>query len=108
MRLFPVMGLLIASCASNVATATEKNKEFVVKGIYRYIDGDRIVWKCGRSRECLDIVIRDERLARSAAGLLNQSISLRVKRVPACGSESTQVACLRSRDGTALLIVEWL
>ncbi len=108
MRLFSLLSLLTAACASHCAGASTGSNLFVVNGIYKYIDGDRILWKCRTAHRCTDVVIRDSRLALSATKLLNQRVSLRVRRVAACGPESTQVACLRSRDGTALLIVEWL
>jgi hypothetical protein len=107
MRLLALIVLITAACASDGASATEDSNIFVINGIYNYIDGDRITWKCSR-RQCTDVVIRDRRLAQSAVKLLNKRVTLRVKRVAACGAESTQVVCLRSRSGTALLIVEWL
>jgi hypothetical protein len=105
---FALIALLIAACASNNARAVEASNVFNVDGIYRYSDGDRLTWSCSARRPCTDVLIRDRKLAQSATKLLNQRVSLRVRRVDACGPESTQVACLRSSNGTALLILEWL
>jgi hypothetical protein len=108
MKLLAFIALLIAACASNNAKAVESSNVFTVNGIYKYSDGDRITWKCNAKLPCTELLIRDWRLAQSATKLLNQRVSLRVRRVDACGPQSSQVACLRSRNGTALLIVEWL
>ena len=105
MRPFASIALLIAACTSNNASAVESSNVFTVNGIYKYSDGDRITWTCSIRRPCTDVLIRDRKLAQSATKLLNQRVSLRVRRVDACGPESTQVACLRSSNGTALLIV---
>lgn len=107
MRLVVLIALLISACASNNVSVVESSNVFTVDGIYKYSDGDRIIWTCS-GRPCIDVLIRDRKLAQSATKLLNQRVSLRVRRVDACGPESTQVACLRSSSGTALLIVEWL
>jgi hypothetical protein len=108
MKLFALIALLTAACMPKGASALEADQIFTVKGVYKYVDGDRITWTCGTRRTCTDVLIRDRRLAESATKLLNQHVSLRVRRVDACGPQSTQVACLRSSSGTALLIVEWL
>jgi hypothetical protein len=102
------IALLIAACASNNANAVESDNTFTVNGIYNYSDGDRVTWNCNVKRSCTELLIRDQKLAQSATKLLNRRVSLRVRRVDACGPESSQVACLRSSNGTALLIVGWL
>lgn len=107
MRLYFGLCLLASACVSNSVSATG-GSSFILSGVYKYIDGDRVIWKCNAARRCTDVLIRDDRLARTVTELLDQRVSLRVRRVDACGPESTQVACLRSRDGTALLIVEWM
>jgi len=108
MRALGLIAVFTAACAFNNAKPTEVTKVFSVKGVYKYSDGDRLIWACSTRHQCTDVLIRDRRLAQSAIKLLNQRVSLRVRRVDACGPESTQVACLRSSNGTALLIVEWL
>src|SRR4051812_19614183 len=108
MKLFATISLVTVCCVSSPAISTQSNGTFVIDGLYKYSDGDRIVWRCRKRTECMDVVIRDSRLAQSATKLLNHRVSIRVRRVKACGPESTQVACLRSNNGTALLIVEWL
>jgi hypothetical protein len=105
-----LLSIAMGACAAgpNAVAKNENGGSFSIEGVYRYIDGDRIVWDCGKSEKCIDVLVRDARLSASATSLIGRKINLRVKRVKACGDESSQVACLRSRDGTALIIVEWL
>jgi hypothetical protein len=81
---------------------------FVVTGRFFYEDGDKLSWRCARSLLCVETLIRDERFQREIGRLLGATLTLRVERVSACGSESSEVACMRSPDGTALRILEWI
>ena len=81
---------------------------FVVEGELRYVDGDRLLVRCGSQRRCMETLIRDERLQREILRLQGRRLRLRVRRVDACGAESSQAACVQSLDRTALRILEWL
>ena len=106
--------LLVFGCAPAAShpgvAPTQGNQQigvFEAEGRYRYVDGDRLFWSCER-RECTDVLIRDERLQRDVVDLQGKIFRLRVERIDACGPLSSEVACVRSLDGTALRIVEWL
>jgi hypothetical protein len=81
---------------------------FIVAGTVKYVDGDRLLVACGKAEPCMETIARDERFGRDAVQLQGKKVTLRVQRVDACGPDSTQVACIRSLDGTALNIVEWV
>lgn len=82
--------------------------DFTAVGRYRYIDGDRLIWTCSRDRSCEDTLVRDERLQREVERSADFDVTLRVRRIPACGPRSSDVACVTSEDGTALEIIRWL
>jgi len=97
----------MVACAS-LPGARKSLNAFSVTGVYRYADGDVIEWRCQGGSRCSDILIRDARLAKEAVALQGATLTLLVKRVDACGSESTQVACLQSDGKTALAIRAWI
>ena len=83
-------------------------EEFVVQGRFFYEDGDRLSWRCGRTILCVETLVRDERFQREIDRLQGSTLTLRVRRVDACGAQSSEVACFQSSDRTALRILEWL
>ena len=98
--------LLLSMAATTPIQQAEGS--FVVEGRLEYIDGDRLFVACGRRQPCLETLIRDERLQRDILTLQGRRLRLRVERVAACGPQSSGVACLQSKDRTALRILEWL
>jgi hypothetical protein len=114
-KLVPVGLVFITACAvtSPVSTLTQGSsrtigEQFVVTGRYYYEDGDRLSWRCELARLCVETLVRDERLQREVVSLLGATLTLRVERVDACGSRSSQVACFQSLDRSALRIEEWI
>ena len=97
-------GAFLSGCTTVPAAhgATE-----IVTGVYRYIDGDRLITGCG-GRECMHTLIRDDRLDRDPYRLIGSTLTLEVERLSACGTRSSELACYRSSDGTALRIVRRL
>lgn len=79
-----------------------------ITGKYKDIDGDRFIYECGGA-VCIDTLVRDEYLAANAPAPNGQQVILVVRRVLACDfSVSSQVACARSLDGSALVIKKWI
>jgi hypothetical protein len=101
-----LFSLFLASCAAVETTSSDIPSE--VTGTYQYIDGDRLVYPCSGPERCMYTLVRDERLSQNAASLVGSTLTLRVRRVDACGPQSSEVACYRSLDRTALIILEWL
>jgi hypothetical protein len=107
-----IIASLLLSMAQPVADAeydiNRAGNTFVVMGKYYYRDGDRFVWRCSPNDLCIDTIIRDERLNREAADLVGSVMTLRVERVSACSRQSSETACARNRNGSALRIIEWI
>lgn len=101
------LALLLAACARD-AISPPATGHLTVTGRYEYIDGDRLIWRCRPNQECIDTLVRDDRLQREVEISPAMRVTLRVDRVSACGPQSSQVACIQSRDGTAFAIVQWL
>lgn len=94
-------------CSENIdvqrAIATDKA---VIHGLYRYADGDRLVYNCGGGT-CSDFLIRDQYLQDHIKELVNRWITVEVTRVDSCGKEGSRFACIRN-GGSALHIIRWV
>lgn len=101
-----ILGLMIVlqGCAS--IQVQDSRTLQTMTGEYRYIDGDRLVTRCGE-KECVYTLIRDEFLSRQPSKLIGYILTLKVQVVDACGPDSSELACVRSTDGKALKIVHW-
>lgn len=106
MRFFIFFSILASACVERgVGLSTQQT--LIVDGTYEYADGDRLRWNCAH-KVCSDVLVRDERLRRDALSLQGARLRLEVQRVDACGSLSSEVACVRSHSRTALAIVRWI
>lgn len=78
-----------------------------IRGIYKYVDGDRFFYNCGGDT-CVDTLIRDDYLQKNVVALNGHWITIKVKRVQSCDSEQgDRTACMRS-GGSAFRIVRWI
>jgi hypothetical protein len=83
----------------------------VVTGVYHRtpLSGDRFDFPCRYGHVCQAVLIRDEYLREHYVDLDGRKLVLRVERTNACHDpRSTQFACQTSRDGTALVILQWI
>jgi hypothetical protein len=83
----------------------------VFTGIYHRgnLTGDLFDFPCRYGHVCQGVLVRDEYLREHYVGLEGRKLVLRIGRINAChDTRSTQFACQTSRDGTALLILQWI
>ena len=83
----------------------------VVTGVYHRtpLSGDQFDFPCRYGHVCQAVLVRDEYLREHYVDLDGRKLVLRVARPNAChDTRSTQFACQTSRDGTALLILQWI
>jgi hypothetical protein len=83
----------------------------VVTGIYHRtpLSGDQFDFPCRYEHVCQAVLIRDEYLREHYVDLDGRKLVLRVERTNAChDTRSSEFACQTSRDGTALLILQWI
>jgi hypothetical protein len=83
----------------------------VVTGVYHRtpLSGDTFDFPCRYGHVCQAVLVRDEYLREHFVSLDGRKLVLRVARTNAChDTRSTQFACQTSRDGTALLILQWI
>lgn len=104
--------LSLESCAANSLSERERatlaSDTIDLTGTYAYEDGDRLFFECGGSL-CDDILIRDNFLQENVLRLDRTSVRVIVRRVVACDmTVSTQVACIKSSNGSAFKIVKWI
>jgi len=107
---FVLIAIVQLACTQPLATLDDDlfSGTRVMTGDYRYIDGDRFIYSCGGST-CVDTLVRDSFLEANAVQLNGSRITIEVRRVIACDMQlSSQVACVRSSDGSALKIRRWI
>jgi hypothetical protein len=83
----------------------------IVTGIYHstFLSGDQFDFPCRYGHVCQAVLVRDEYLREHYVDLDGRKLVLRVERTNACHDpRSSQFACQASRDGTALLILQWI
>ncbi|HEY3636736.1 MAG TPA: hypothetical protein VGK90_01195 [Rhizomicrobium sp.] len=117
MRLAPVLLLMgaLGGCAAVsdfvLGPVSDSDEGEVVTGVYHRtsLSGDQFDFPCRYGHVCRAVLIRDEYLREHFVELDGRKLELRVKRTNAChDKKSSQFACQTSRDGTALLILEWI
>jgi hypothetical protein len=73
------------------------------------LSGDQFDFPCRYGHVCQAVLVRDEYLREHYVSLDGRKLVLRVGRINAChDTRSTQFACQTSRDGTALVILQWI
>ncbi|HEX4158314.1 MAG TPA: hypothetical protein VHY79_07545 [Rhizomicrobium sp.] len=83
----------------------------VVTGVYHrtLLSGDLFDFSCRYGHVCQAVLVRDEYLREHYVSLGGRKLVLRVERTNACHDpRSSQFACQTSRDGTALVILQWI
>ena len=83
----------------------------IVTGVYHRtpVSGDLFDFPCRYGHVCQAVLVRDEYLREHYVSLDGRKLVLRIERMNACHDQrSTQFACQTSRDGTALLILQWI
>jgi hypothetical protein len=83
----------------------------IVTGVYHRtpLSGDLFDFPCRYGHVCQAVLIRDEYLREHYVSLDGRKLVLRVERTNACHDpRSSQFACQTSRDGTALVILQWI
>ncbi|HEY1613283.1 MAG TPA: hypothetical protein VGF97_06270 [Rhizomicrobium sp.] len=109
-------GLALAGCADvndyffhNVADV-EMGQVITGRYFNTRISGDLFEFPCrDNARICKAVLIRDNYLRFHSWELDGKKLVLRVQRTNACHDiHSTDFACHTSRDGTALLILQWI
>jgi hypothetical protein len=83
----------------------------IVTGVYHRtsLSGDLFDFPCRYGHICQAVLVRDEYLREHYVGLDGRKLVLRVERANACHDpRSSEFACQTSRDGTALVILQWI
>ncbi len=83
----------------------------IVKGVYHRtaLSGDLFDYPCTYGHVCQAVLIRDEYLREHYVTLDGRKLVLRVERTNACHDpRSSEFACQASRDGKALVILQWI
>jgi hypothetical protein len=83
----------------------------LVTGVYHRtpLAGDLFDFPCRYGHVCRAVLVRDEYLREHYVSLDGRKLVLRVARANACHDpRSSEFACQTSRDGTALLILQWI
>ena len=105
--------IILTSCSTAQAASQAVERDYfgpesiVIRGEYRYVDGDVFIWSCGEEL-CVDVPVRDPVSWPRMGERIGEQVRVRVRRIKACGSQSSEVACLDSANGSALRILEWL
>lgn len=109
--LFAVLGGCAAVNDFVLGPVSDAGEGEVVKGVYHRseLSGDLFDYPCRYGHVCQTVLIRDEYLREHYVTLDGQKLVLRVERTNACHDpRSSQFACQASRDGTALVILQWI
>jgi hypothetical protein len=113
--LLPLLAVALAGCqAVNdfvLGPVNDAGEGQVVTGVFHrtQLSGDQFDFPCRYGHVCKAVLIRDEYLREHYVDLDGKKLVLRVARTNACHDRrSTQFACQTSRDGTALLILQWI
>jgi hypothetical protein len=108
LSLIPATPVFAAALTHAEKDALEGDTDFEIEGKFVHEESDTLLFTCGRSI-CSDILVRDSFLLSEGFNLIGKNIELIVRRVPACDKHlSTEVACVRSLNGSALKIIKWL
>src|SRR4051812_640197 len=79
----------------NVKQSDLYTGKVIIRGLYKYIDGDRLFYNCGGGT-CSDLIVRDSYLQKHLVELSNHWITVEVTRVNSCDKEKgSQLTCYR-------------
>ncbi len=109
------LALLLGGCADVqdfiLGDVEGKQTGEVVTGRYfrTRLAGDIFEFPCHYGQICRAVLVRDNYLRFHSYDLDGKKLTLRVQRTNACHDlHSSDFACHTSRDGTALIILQWI